>query len=200
MKCVSRLFAMAFLCGSIGSLAQTPRLTIDTSVGVSKVSPTLYGLMTEEINFSYDGGLYGEMVRNRTFDAQWPRFEHWVTVTQGNAQEKVNADDTGPSEALHKSLKLDIAQSSPGNEAGLANAGYWGMAVRPSTIYRGSFYAKAERVGAAHVRLVSDETGATLAEIAVDVKDGDWQRYSYNLKTAANVKPSLKNHLEITFA
>jgi len=139
-------------------------------------------------------------VRKRTFDVQWPRFEHWVTVRQGNAQEKIVADDTGPSEALHKSLKLDIAQSSPGNEAGLANARYWGMAVRPSTIYRGSFYAKAERVGAAHARLVSDETGATLAEITVDVKDGDWQRYSFNLKTAADVKPSVKNHLEITFA
>lgn len=173
---------------------------IDTSVNTSPVSPTLYGLMTEEINFSYDGGLYGEMVRNRTFDAQWPRFEHWVTVTHGNAQEKVAAANTGPSEALHTSLKLDIAQSSPGNEAGLANAGYWGMAVRPSTLYWGSFYAKAERVGAAHVRLVADETGVTLAAITVDVKDGDWQRYSYNLKTAADVKPSTKNHLEITFA
>ena len=118
----------------------------------------------------------------------------------GNAKEKIVTDDTGPSEALHKSLKVDIAQSSPGNELGLANAGYWGMAVRPSTIYRGSFYAKAERVGSAHARLVSDETGVTLAETTVDVKDGDWQRYSYNLKTAADVKPRVKNHLEIPFA
>ena len=118
----------------------------------------------------------------------------------GNAKEKIVTDDTGPSDALHKSLKVDIAQSSPGNELGLANAGYWGMAVRPSTIYRGSFYAKAERVGSAHARLVSDETGVTLAETTVDVKDGDWQRYSYNLKTAADVKPRVKNHLEIPFA
>ena len=200
MRCISGFLAYGLLAGSICSMAQTARLVIDTSVNMSPVSPTLYGLMTEEINFSYDGGIYGEMVRNRTFDAQWPRFEHWVAVAQGNAQEKIIADDTGPSEALHKSLKLDIAQSSPGNEAGLANAGYWGMAVRPSTIYRGSFYAKAERVGAAHVRLVSDETGAILAESTVDVKDGDWQHYSYNLKTAADVRPSLKDHLEITFA
>ena len=200
MKCVSGFFAYTFLAGSICVTAQTAKLTIDASVNTSPVSPTLYGLMTEEINFSYDGGLYGEMVRNRTFDAHWPRFEHWVTVTQGNAQEKFDADETGPSEALHKSLRLTIKQSSPGNEAGLANAGYWGMAVRPSTIYRGSFYAKADGVGTARAKLVSDETAATLAETTVDVKDGDWQRYSYSLKTAAGVKPSLKNHLEITFA
>ena len=42
-------------------------LTIQVDKSVSKVSPTLYGLMTEEINYSYDGGLYAEMVRNRTF-------------------------------------------------------------------------------------------------------------------------------------
>jgi alpha-N-arabinofuranosidase len=200
MKCVSGFFACSLLAASVWVTAQTPKLTIDTSVSTSPVSPTLYGLMTEEINYSYDGGLYGEMVRNRTFDARWPHFEHWVTVTQGNAQEKFEADETGPSAALNKSLKVTITQSSPGNEAGLANAGYWGMAVRPSTIYRGSFYAKAEGVGAAHARLVSDETAATLAETTVDVKDGDWQRYSYSLKTAAGVKPSLRNHLEITFA
>jgi alpha-N-arabinofuranosidase len=200
MKCVSGFFACTFLAGSICVTAQTARLTIDASVNISPVSPTLYGLMTEEINFSYDGGLYGEMVRNRTFDAHWPRFEYWVTVTQGDAEEKFEADETGPSEALHKSLKLTIKQSSPGNEAGLANAGYWGMAVRPSTIYRGSFYAKAEGVGTASAKLVSDETAATLAETTVDVKDGDWQRYSYSLKTAAGVKPSMNNHLEITFA
>ena len=42
-------------------------LTIHADQPVCKVSPTLYGLMTEEINYSYDGGLYAEMVRNRTF-------------------------------------------------------------------------------------------------------------------------------------
>ena len=38
------------------------------------VSPTLYGLMTEEINYSYDGGLYAELVRNRTFRSDWTGF------------------------------------------------------------------------------------------------------------------------------
>ena len=45
-------------------------LTIHMNKAVSKVSPTLYGLMTEEINYSYDGGLHAELVRNRTFKAR----------------------------------------------------------------------------------------------------------------------------------
>ncbi len=44
-----------------------PVLTIKADQVTTKVSPTLYGLMTEEINFSYEGGLYGELIRNRTF-------------------------------------------------------------------------------------------------------------------------------------
>ena len=60
MRCVSGFFAYGLLAGSICVMAQTARLVIDTSVNTSPVSPTLYGLMTEEINFSYDGGLYGD--------------------------------------------------------------------------------------------------------------------------------------------
>ncbi|MGB6392196.1 MAG: hypothetical protein WBF14_07515, partial [Candidatus Acidiferrales bacterium] len=50
--------------------SQSAVLTIQMDKPISKVSPTLYGLMTEEINYSYDGGLYAEMVRNRTFHSR----------------------------------------------------------------------------------------------------------------------------------
>ena len=41
--------------------------------------------MTEEINFSYDGGLYAELVRDRTFDRDWRALTHWTLVTRGNS-------------------------------------------------------------------------------------------------------------------
>ena len=50
--------------------AAVPTLQIDAGKVTGKVSPTLYGLMTEEINFSYEGGLYAELIRNRTFKAE----------------------------------------------------------------------------------------------------------------------------------
>ena len=179
---------------------QTATLSVDTKIPVSMVSPTLYGLMTEEINFSYDGGLYAEMVRNRSFDNQWPGFEHWTVIARGNSRASIAAGDTGPSAALPGSLKLTIDAASSGNEAGLANAGYWGMAVSPSATYRGSLYAEVQGVGAAHARLVADDTGVTLADATIPLADGGWKHYSYALKTASSVRPSAKNHLEITFA
>src|ERR1700759_2855139 len=67
-------------------------LTIQVDRPVSKVSPTLYGLMTEEINYSYDGGLYAEMVRNRTFRANRSNVPNWILVEDGDAQAKMTVD------------------------------------------------------------------------------------------------------------
>src|SRR5258708_25023488 len=53
-------------------VAQSPSLSIEVNNPTAKVSPTLYGLMTEEINFSYDGGLYAELVRDRAIPAGPP--------------------------------------------------------------------------------------------------------------------------------
>src|SRR4051794_5744663 len=95
--------------------AQAPaaRLTIHADQQVSPVSPILYGLMTEEINYSYEGGIYAEMVRNRTFRADWSGVLYWYLAEKGNAVAKMDSDKgTGPSEALNTSLRLDIEKAS----------------------------------------------------------------------------------------
>src|ERR1041384_2023248 len=53
-------------CLVLGAAAN-PTFTVDARHPVGKVSPKLYGLMTEEINHSYDGGLYAELIQNRAF-------------------------------------------------------------------------------------------------------------------------------------
>ena len=165
------------------------------------VSPTLYGLMTEEINFSYDGGLYAELVRDRTIGADWQALAHWTLVTKGSSQAKVSADDsTGPSLALPRSLKLTVTQAAGTAPAGVQNDGFWGIAVRPQTIYTGSFYAKTDIAGVAvTASLVNDETGATAASATVTGLTNMWKQYSYTLKTGA-VPATSNNHLILTVA
>src|ERR1035437_12038 len=65
-----------------GVLAQTPILTLDLTKPGAKVSPMLYGLMTEEINHSYDGGLYAELIRNRIFKDNPTTPEGWSLVNE----------------------------------------------------------------------------------------------------------------------
>src|SRR3974377_381028 len=110
--------AILMMSGAFAHAQQTI-LTIHLDQPVSPVSPTLYGLMTEEINYSYDGGLYAEMVRNRTFRADWSGILYWYLVENGNSVAKMDIDkDTGPSDALKTSLRLDVQKAGSGNEAG----------------------------------------------------------------------------------
>src|SRR3978361_2165220 len=123
---------------AVTAAAQTPvpvTLDIQLDKPLHKVSPMLYGLMTEEINFSYDGGLYAERVRNRTLGARsHAQPMHWFLVQEGNGSGTMTLDDTsGPSEALQNSLQVDVTQADARNPVGVYNDGYWGMAVRPNT-------------------------------------------------------------------
>jgi len=146
------------------------RLTIHADQPVSPVSPTLYGLMTEEINYAYDGGLYAEMVRNRTFRGDWSGVNYWYLVEKGNASAKLVPDKaTGPSTALPSSLRIEIEKADPQNQAGVLNTGWWGMALKPDTQYKGSFYAKASsaELGPVTVSLIADDSGQPLATATV---------------------------------
>jgi alpha-N-arabinofuranosidase len=80
----------------------------------------------------------------------------------------------------------------------MSNVGYWGIPVLPQTSYKLSFYAKVDaEMGAVRARLVSDNTGATLAQASIPLHSGDWSQYHATLKTAA-LAASDKNHLELT--
>jgi alpha-N-arabinofuranosidase len=175
-------------------------LTIHMNKAVSKVSPTLYGLMTEEINYSYDGGLHAELVRNRTFKARRRDVPYWLLAEYGNAQAAMEADQqTGPSQDLNFSLKLTVSHAGPQNQAGVLNTGYWGIPLRPNTTYKGSFYAKAgpEELGPVSIRVLTDSDDTVLASTTVSGLTGQWKQYQFSLKTGA-IQESSTNHLLLT--
>src|SRR3954454_19193563 len=104
-----RLFlALLLLVGVTSTRAAGPTIAIDTASPAGKVSPLFYGLMTEEINHAYDGGLYAELVHNRAFldDAGAP--VHWSIVQGSGASATMTLDRKEPlSPALPTSLRLE---------------------------------------------------------------------------------------------
>jgi alpha-N-arabinofuranosidase len=97
---------------------------------------------------------------------------------------------------------VTVDSATPTDAAGLANSGWWGMAVHTHTTYHGSFYAKvAGDMGPLTVKLISDATGEVLAKAEVPLgntsRAGDWSRYEYTL-TTGDVKEAGANHLELT--
>jgi alpha-N-arabinofuranosidase len=133
--------------------AQNPKLTLDlTKPGVT-VSRQLYGLMTEEINHSYDGGVYGELIRNRVFRDNPKVPEAWSVLQEGNTNasihlvagdpDNVPMDQRGHAinSSLTTCLKL-VVEIRWWKRVGVANEGYWGIPVKPKTTYKASFYIK----------------------------------------------------------
>ena len=190
--------------GAAGAQAQKSAavLTIHADQPVHSVSPTLFGLMTEEINHAYEGGLYAELVSNESFHADWGGVLDWYLVQNGDAAASMDADaSTGPSAAIPHSLKLTVTRADASDTAGVLNAGYWGIAVRPETTYQGSLWAKADSpdVGAVTVRLVSNQTGRTLATTTVTDVGSNWREFPFTLRTG-QVEASSANTLHLTVA
>lgn len=182
-------------------IAQAATLTIDAATPKAHVSPTLYGLMTEEINYSYDGGLYAELLSNRTFGTSWSGIGHWTLIENGDAHATIAVDKTtGPSTALPQSLKLTVATADARSSAGFLNDGYWGVPLRANTTYRASFYAKSDsNLGPVTVRLVNDNTGTAAATATVPALTSGWKQYHVALKTGA-IPTSSTNHFELIVA
>ena len=181
--------------------AQTPaNLIVDLKRPKAAVSPMLYGLMTEEINYSYDGGLYAELVRNRTFRSDWTGVLNWFVVEKGSSSAKIGVDSaTGPSAALTNSGKLEVTKADANNPAGVLNEGYWGIAVRPNTEYTGSFFSKSDKDTPLpmQIALVADQSGQVLAKTSVSVAGTAWKEYKFSLRSGT-VSASSENHLELT--
>ncbi len=173
-----------------------PVLQIKADETTGTVSPTLYGLMTEEINYSYEGGLYGELVGNRTFKAGADGLKFWSAT--GGATISVDTN-TPLNDALNLSLSVDTANAGTNSPAGIVNHGYWGIPVRPKTAYHASFYAKAADgfSGPLTVSLESADGETVFANAEISGLTRDWQKFDATLETK-RPKPSKDNVLKIT--
>jgi alpha-L-arabinofuranosidase len=182
-------------------------LTVRVDQPGAKIDPIFYGLMTEEINYSYDGGLYAELIRNRIFqdrppvtrgpagtsgapanpaEAKNPNLIHWRLVADNGSIVDMDIDTRDPvnSTALKNSLRLDIKSVAAGGRVGVANDGYWGIPVKPDTTYTVSFYAKAGRdFKGSLTAAIEGNNGVVYASGRVKKPGEAWRHYTIKIKT-----------------
>jgi alpha-N-arabinofuranosidase len=186
--------------GLTATRAADPTVTIDTASPAGKVSPLFYGLMTEEINHAYDGGLYAELVRNRAFldDAATPA--HWAAVQADGSAATIALDPKEPLNAsVRTSLRLNVTEAAAGHAAGVSNEGYWGIPVKSDTRYRASFYAKASRgfTGPIVLSIESDDGQTIYATSTVRGLTSSWKQYETTLQTG-KVTPTVNARYVLT--
>jgi alpha-L-arabinofuranosidase len=196
------LFLVCF-CGIRATAQQESKqpgfatLAVQVQKPIAKVSPTLYGLMTEEINHSYDGGLYAELIRNRALTEESWNPAYWTLVQNKAIGASILFEkQVGPSAALTKSLKLVVEKVSPTDKAGIENEGFWGIPLRARTKYESSFWARAahEAMGPVTVSVVNDESEKVLASAATQPLTTEWKQYEVQLQTS-DIATSTNNHL-----
>jgi alpha-N-arabinofuranosidase len=191
---------LAILIATGFGLAASPAFTVDATRSAGKVSPKLYGLMTEEINHAYDGGLYAELIQNRAFldDAKSP--VHWSVVKDDASAATIALDPANPLNGkLPTSLRLTVTQTTKDHPAGVANSGYWGIPVHPKTQYRASLWARAEAgfSGPLTVAIVSDDGRTVYASEKISGVASAWKKFEVTLKTG-NVAPTAQARFEVT--
>ena len=175
------------------SLAANNVFTVQTDKPGAPIQPTMYGLFFEDINYAADGGLYGELVKNRSFE--FPQsFMGWQTF--GNVELKAD----GPFERCPHYVVLSDPQHVE-RRTGLVNEGYFGIGVEKGEEYRFTVWAKAPKgSGRITVQLINPATMGEhqdFASVRLDVKSAEWQKYEVRLKAnQTNNKAQLRIFLD----
>ena len=179
-------FAAAILATAISTNAQPATISVDAAHPAHAISPTLWGIFFEDINLSADGGIYPELVRNRSFeDSDKP--DDWK-ITSAEA----TIDSAKPLNPFNrKSLRLKVNGAFT-----LVNDGYWGMNIVNGDSYTLKLAARATNSfnSALTVKIVGTN-GQVLASGTISGSSMDWKYHTLKL-TATGSDPKAK--LEIS--
>jgi alpha-N-arabinofuranosidase len=161
------------LSACLTSFGQSHVMNVQTDKIGAPIQKTMYGLFFEDINYAADGGLYGELVKNRSFE--FPQhFMGWKTF--GNVELK----NDGPFEKCPHYVELSYPGHSE-RRTGIQNEGYFGIGVLKGEEYRFSVWAKAPQ-GNAKIRIQlidesSMEEHQEFASAKLDINSDQWKRY-----------------------
>ena len=175
--------------------AQVNEMTVKVSNPGAQIQSTMYGIFFEDINYAADGGLYAEMIKNRSFEFPqnlmgWIPFGKFQVMDQG-----------GPFAKNPHYLRL----SDPGHihkRTGVENEGFFGVAVKKGETYRFSLYARCPEGGDGrlYVQLVDNDTMGEHQEFTsdtIDVKGKEWKKYSVTIKSKKTIDDA---HLRLFLA
>ena len=171
------VMALSVVFGTQLVSAQTHNIQVDLKKIGSPIQKTMYGIFFEDINYGADGGLYAEMVKNRSFEFPqsllgWTTFGYVEVRTDG---------------APFPNNPHYVRLSYPGHDAkqtGLDNEGFFGVGVKQDAEYRFSVWARSAQDGTTSIRIefIDPESNVfTTQKLTIDSKE--WKKYQVVLKS-----------------
>ena len=191
MKVTNVTMAVALALSSLGMNAQNHEFIINSKKLGAPIPYTMYGIFFEDINYAADGGLYAELVKNRSFEFP-DHYAGW------DISGKVSLRNDGPFNKNPHYVRLAPSGHSDKHTM-IENHGFFGMGVKGGEEYRFSVWARVPDGGSAKlwVDLVDNATmidDQKVGNVGVDVSGKEWKKYT------AIIKPSrtfAKAHLRV---
>ena len=171
------------------------QLTVSVNKPIAEVSPSMWGVFFEDINFAADGGLYAELVKNRSFEFAVPMMG-WKEVRQdGGAGSILIINNKDSFAANPRFASIDI--NSDKGSYGLVNDGFRGIGIHKDETYNFSLFAK--KATAADIKILVellDARNAVIGKTSISGLNNNWTKLSGKL-TATASEPKAK--LRVTF-
>ncbi len=191
MKTSHTLALASLFALTLSAQAQNKTLQLDVSKPLkgAPVQNTMYGIFFEDINYAADGGLYAEMVKNRSFEFPqalmgWQTFGNIEVRTEGAPFER-NPHYVRLSPANHRDKRT-----------GLQNEGFFGISVQKEHKYRFSVWARVVDGTQSKIRIeISDPASMgenhALCGKTIDISGSDWKKYTLELSPAQSVSKAI---------
>ena len=173
MRKLTALFALSL---ALSMQAQQHVMTVDVSKPTAKIQPEMYGIFFEDINFGADGGLYAELVKNRSFEFPQP-FVGWVPFGNVTVQDANPCFDRNPH-------YVRVVNDGRLLRAGLDNEGYRGIGVKQGEEYRFSVYARTPDAKSMKLSIeLVNSNAQNLLKKEIEVSGNNWQKLTAVLKS-----------------
>lgn len=181
----ANLFLSTLLAGAALSTAQVAlaqgehKVLVQANKPGAAVQPTMYGIFFEDINFGADGGLYADLVENRSFEFP-QRLMGWQTFGSVKVQDSNPAYDRNP----HYVALTD--DGHPHKQTGIENRGHFGMGLKQGLGYTFTVTARRHKAGSGDARIRVELVGSDNEVIdrkSISINSDNWKKFSTNLKS-----------------
>ncbi len=192
---------LVILLLSVATISLTTQVHSQDKLKAGKqISPDLFGLFFEDINYAADGGLYAELVQNRSFEYSptdqvgWGPFTSWEYITPGFSYGSINVETNTP---IHPNnphyLVLNVEHVGKYEQyqgdagVGIKNQGFDGIVVKAGSTYNFSLFARQLSGDPISLKVsLQNPKGEVLAQEVLSSTSGEWKKYTAMLKTTAS--------------
>ncbi|MDR7208546.1 hypothetical protein [Flavobacterium piscis] len=195
---ITKITLFGLLLNGFYGSAQKNNLQVDVAKTVTKIQPTMYGVFFEDINFAADGGLYAEMIKNRSFEFELP-FMGW---DEPNSDRHKLNQESGIAKIIQYSQKgtnhnYCRVTVNDANGYELINEGFRGMGIKKDFHYNLSLKAAKESGNISKIKIqFIDKNKKVLGETSITPTSNDWGNYTAQLTATAT---EAKAKIKITF-